>query len=397
MKYSKFLRIKDVNRKTIVPAFERARIDTIAETIRACGDFSVLYECTKCGTREWKGFSRCKNKFCACCNAVKALSWLAKTYKKFEQFLLDGKYIVMLTLTIRDRANLEEGIQILNKAWRYFTKLDRQCASTFNYKFAGGVKSLEVKTGENSELWHPHLHCLLVKDRFGYDKMFIDNGWAKCVELAGGEVDERITYIESIYARDENGVKVYDKDALMKGIVESVKYITKFDYANEPTERLQELVDALKGVRQIDTFGCCRNIHKDVEEELEENTELNKLVEHACQICGCNEAKLVGMLTDSIAEYNGMLLTDKIHIDEPWTGKMLELAQCANNKRLWPQPTDEDIDKLEDLYYQSSMFDEEEPKAAPKVVKDKRTRASDNIDKLFDIAVGNSPSKGKHE
>lgn len=394
MKYNKFLKIKDVNKNVIVPSFERAGLDTIAETIRGCGDFSILYECIECGSREWKGFSRCKNKFCACCNAVKSLSWLAKTYKKFEQFLFEGKYIVMLDLTIRDRENLPEALKILNKAWRLFSTKDKQCAKTFNFKFIGGVKSLEVKTGENSKLWHPHLHCLLIKDRFSYDKMFIDNGWSKCVKLAGGDVDEKITYIESIYARDEHGVKVYDKDALMKGIVESVKYITKFDYANEPTERLQELVASLKGVRQIDTFGCCRNIHKDVEEELEEKIEFNKIVEHACQVCGCNEAKLVEMITDRMDDYEGILLTDKIHLEEHFSGEQLEWVKSANGKRL-PPMKDEDVEKLEDMYYRSSMFDNQQSsaEAVEKRVEGASEEFEDNLDKLFKEATKNEKRK----
>ena len=372
MKYTKFLDLKRINREIIVPAFERATLDKISNSIWECGNFSVLYECTTCGTREWKGFKRCKNKFCVCCNAVKALSWLAKTVSKFEQFLNEGKYIVMLTLTIRDRPDLQEGLKILNKAWRLFYHEDKRISSTFHFKFAGGVKSLEVKTGENSDLWHPHLHVLLVKDRFSYDKMFLDNAWGKCVERAGGVVDEKINYIESIYMRDENGVKKYDKEALVKGIVESVKYISKFDYANEPSERLQELAEALKGVRQIDTFGCCKNIHKDVEEELNEEIKLNEIVEHACQVCGCNEAKLVEMLSDRIDTYEGIVLTDKINLSEPMTGEQLEYIKGTNGKVELSAPKDEESAKS----YQATMWDvpEDDP---------------DELDRLFFEALNN--------
>ncbi len=383
MKYTKFKELKKVNREIIVPAFERARLDKISTAIADCGDFSVLYECTSCGTREWKGFTRCKNKFCICCNAVKSLTWLAKTYSKFEKFLEEGKYIVMLTLTIRDRENLQSALDIITNAWRLFYNRDRQCAKEFKYTFEGGIKSIEVKTGENSGMWHPHLHCLLVKDHFSYDKPYIDSAWSKCVKLAGGDIDEKITYIESVYMRDEHGVKTYDKDALMRGIVESVKYITKFDYANESTERLQELVGALNGVRHIDTFGCCKNIHKDVEDELSEQVKINEIVEHACKICGCNESKLVQMVTERMFDSDVIVLTDEMNIGSEHSEEFIEGFKASNGKRSWDGLIDDDgkqadNDKLEELFYQTSIFD------VPTLDAN-----ADNLDKLFFEATKN--------
>ncbi len=61
MKYDKFVKLKKLNRDIVVPAFNRAELNSIATSISQCGDFSIMYECTQCGTREWKGFSRCKN------------------------------------------------------------------------------------------------------------------------------------------------------------------------------------------------------------------------------------------------------------------------------------------------------------------------------------------------
>lgn len=392
MKYDKFVKLKKLNRDIVVPAFNRAELNSIATSISQCGDFSIMYECTQCGTREWKGFSRCKNKFCICCNAVKSLMWLAKTFKKFEEYLEQGKYIVLLTLTIRDRPNLSEALDILNKAWRYFYNRDREIASTFHFKFIGGVKSLEIKTGSGSGMWHPHLHCLLIKDRYSYDKQFLDNAWAACVERAGGAIDERITDIRSIYMRDENGVKVFDREALAKGIIEAIKYVSKFDFANEPPERLKELVKALHGVRQIDTFGCCKNIHKDVEAELNEEIELNKAVEHACQVCGCTEAKLVEMLTDRIPTAEGIVLTDKINILAPFTGKMLEGVKASNGKRKWDEinvPVKSTDEILEEMFYQTSMFDVERPATTTERSKRNVDNDFDSIDKLFAKATEN--------
>ena len=147
----------------------------------------------------------------------------------------------------------------------------------------------------------------------------------------------------------------------MNGIIESVKYITKFDYVNEPSERLQELVRSLEGVRQIDTFGCCRNIHKDVEDELNDEVKPEEIIEHACRLCGCNEAKLVQMLTSNIDNYNGVVLTDEIQISHKYDDKVIEIIKASNGKRTWDGLIDEpknDKAELEEVYYQSSLLDE---------------------------------------
>lgn len=356
MKYEKFLKVRDINRQIIVPAFQRADVRKVVNQIRECGDYSVMYECNSCHSREWKGFSRCKSKFCLCCNTVKSLSWLARTYDKFAQFLNEGKYITMLTLTIRDRASLREALDVLNTAWRFFYNRDRQSSKEFHWKFIGGIKSLEVKTGKNSGEWHPHLHCLLIKDRYSYDKAFIDMAWRRCVRLAGGAEDEGITHIESIYATSENGKKTFDKLALMKGIVESVKYISKFDYKNESSERLRELVDSLDGVRQIDTFGCCKNIQKAVEDD-QKDDRIHDVVEHTCQLCGCSEATLVNMFTDDIPDNDRYIITGKVNIDGFYPEDIVKELKYRNGVLPLP-PIKEEKDKLEDLFYQASMLND---------------------------------------
>ena len=355
MKYEKFLKLRKINNEVVVPAFHRAGLSQIANKIESCGAISILYECSSCGTREWKGFSRCKDKFCSCCNAVKTLSWLARTYDKFAEFLKEGKYITMLSLTVRDRSDLRINLDLLNKAWRLFYHDDRSSAREFHWKFSGGVKSLEVKTGENSGLWHPHFHCLLIKDRFSYDKAFLDYAWKKCVKLAGGDDDEGICHIESIYIRDENGEKVFDRDALIKAIVESFKYISKMDYSSEKPERISELVECLKGVRQIDTFGCCKNIGKDVEEDLKDDKLDSKIVSHVCQVCGCSEATLVDMLTDNMKSYNGLVLLDKDEMKHHYrSDDFVDIIKEYNGKLI---KKDDDHKTLEEVFYQSSIFD----------------------------------------
>ncbi len=39
-----------------------------------------------------------------------------------------------------------------------------------------------------------------------------------------------------------------------------------------------------------------------VDEDLNEDMPLNKIVEHTCKVCGCTQAKLMEVLTDGLNE-----------------------------------------------------------------------------------------------
>ncbi len=358
MKYDTFIEVRKKSKNIISPAFEKAGLRDIANKINECGDFSIMYDCLDCHTKTWKGFSRCKSKFCPTCNKVKSSIWIARTYETFSRYLLEGKYIVMFTLTIRDRESLSEALSILNRAWRYFYKEDRISAREIKCSFIGGVKSLEVKTGRNSGLWHPHLHCLMIKDEYSYDKVILDALWRRCVEKAGGEC-EGITDIRSIYCKQKDGVPDYDKDKLIKAIQEVSKYITKFDYSKEAPERLRELVESLHGVRQMDTFGVCHNIQKKVDEDLNEDMPLNKIVEHTCKVCGCTQAKLMEVLTDGLNDRDDIVIFDEDkYISMPPKADMIRQAKVLNgviseNKELLK----ESLSKSKQI----SLYDDELP------------------------------------
>ncbi|MDE5618234.1 MAG: protein rep [Clostridia bacterium] len=359
MKYDKFIEVRKTCKDVVSPAFEKAGLSDIASKIRTCGDFSLMYDCIDCHSKTWKGFSRCKSKFCPVCNKVKSSIWIARTYQTFSKFLLEGKYIVMFTLTIRDRSSLSDALNILNKAWRYFYKEDRMSARNISHRFIGGVKSLEVKTGSGSGLWHPHLHLLMIKDRYCYDKPVLDALWHRCVTKAGGEF-EGVNDIRSIYCERKDGAPVFDKDKLIEAIQEVSKYITKFDYSKEAPERLRELVEGLHNVRQMDTFGVCHNIQKQVEEDLNEDMPLNKIVEHTCKVCGCTQAKLIELLTDGLNDRDDIVIFDEDKYSTmPPKADMIHTAKLLNGV-IEEQSAAQEVKTLP-VPVQTTLYDDELP------------------------------------
>jgi hypothetical protein len=150
---------------------------------------------------------------------------------------LQGKTARFLTLTLRaDDSPLADKIALLDKAWTALKRSD-----LWQRTQTGGVAFLEVKIGENSGLWHPHLHIMTAGK-------YIDQGLVKDLwcEFTGGS---DIVHIEAVRVP-----------------ARAVSYAAK--YASKPldpsvfsrTELLREAMFALHGVRTVRTFGDCKGL-----------------------------------------------------------------------------------------------------------------------------------------
>jgi hypothetical protein len=180
--------------------------------------------------------------------------------------------VTMLNFTIKDTEILEEGLNELNNGWRNFSHSGGY-RKKFRERFPGGVRSLEVKLGKGSKIWHPHYHCYCLQPKeYQKDYKWIKERW---YSLTGGSID-----IRSV------------KNSRIDGLVETIKYIVKPEtgYYNN-SGRFNEAIDSLEGVRQINTWGTLRGLGKEVD-ELFDNWEEKKLEDFICQRCGFTEGQL---------------------------------------------------------------------------------------------------------
>jgi len=76
-----------------------------------------------------------------------------------------AKYAYMLTFTIKDGHDLNERMQVLTAGYRAWYLKGRKRENGFSLgessKIQGSTKSIEIKIGENSGVWHPHIHCIV--------------------------------------------------------------------------------------------------------------------------------------------------------------------------------------------------------------------------------------------
>lgn len=275
IKYNQLKSLKNYSLTKVVPALEKAGFNKKATALYYCGTQKHLAMCSGCKTIYFNGFNTCKDRFCPICNKKRTLLYLAKIYPVLCDLLDNGYYINIINYTIKDVDNLKSGIKLLNDSFRMLTHENKLYRELYKNKFCGGIKSLEVKVGANSNLWHPHFHSIVVKKTKSSDYEWLKSAWEDCTSKCAGTTEK----VGSVWLK---GFSSKNKNQLLKSVLETLKYITKFDWNVD--ERVQELVNSLSGVRTINTYGCLRGISAKVEDDLKKP--YTDIINEVCKYCG---------------------------------------------------------------------------------------------------------------
>ncbi len=294
LKYEDLKKRMYYNEKYIVPKLKAVEQDKLAFNIENCSKTSCIATCTNCGTKYYAGSSYCKSRYCAVCAKLRALAWLCKLVPLLEQYSSNGYKLFMLNLTIKDNEDLDYILNKLMKSWRIMTHDDKRCKKEFRNLNDGGIRSIEIKIGENSGIWHPHIHSivLLKTDQKVYQYNDYLKLWEYCSSLACGT-------LEKVGSIDIRGIKPNNND-LVSAVVETFKYITKLDWLKIPDEQLREMFKVTANRRFIASWGVLYKINQQVEALLNETSE-EILKEKACKVCGCTEFELENHLTKMLS------------------------------------------------------------------------------------------------
>lgn len=288
MKYTDFQEKRRFAQKIVVPALIEHGYDQKAIRIAKCGFFKHVALCSTCKTAYFNGASTCKDRFCPVCQKKRSLLWLAKLYPIFDNLINKGYIVNFLTLTIKDTESLKEGLDLLLGAFRVMQHDDKTMSKQFNNLFIGGIRALEVKMGANSKLWHPHLHMLVVKNKKSKDFETIKNMWEKALQVVSGKKEKLGSVdIRNISFTTETGQKKFGRQALLQGICECFKYLTKSSWQ---MENIPEMIETLAKVHSLSSWGNIRyylakqNAEREIEKEMD-MTE-TELEHHVCKVCG---------------------------------------------------------------------------------------------------------------
>lgn len=301
--------------ETVLPAFKRISelknypsLTRDYESMDSCGEYITAIKCDSCHTKHFSGFYRCKVRWCIPCSRLKVLAWLARLVPVVLGWISEGGRVAMLNFTVKDTAVLSDGVRLLEESFRRVYNQDSRIRQRWKDRFPGGVRSLEIKIGKGSGLWHPHLHCLVLQSSLGRDFEWLRDAWELATWTASGR-----DYREFIdLSREEKDVvklgsvwiKPVSKRGLIKSVVETLKYIIKPSdglFCSTGDALLLEAWEVLKGKRQINTWGVLRGLAKDVEEDIE-NLDEKKLADFICRVCGCTKGELVRLVYEDVKE-----------------------------------------------------------------------------------------------
>jgi hypothetical protein len=176
--------------------------------------------------------NKCHDRWCMRCQGERAA-----TIRESLCRILDGQFYRHIVLTLR-ASNTPLKDQI-DRLYRSFLVLRRR--SSWLSHVTGGVAVLELKIGEKSGMWHPHLHILCVGSF--YDQRELSQEWHA---VTG---DSSITWI-----------------CKPKGLENDANYLTK--YVTKPCDQsiynhramFDELIISLRGRRLCTTFGSFRGV-----------------------------------------------------------------------------------------------------------------------------------------
>ena len=158
----------------------------------------------------------------------------------------------MVTLTVKDGPDLAERFTHLHKAQRELWKRKQRGRGSVLDGVVGAVWSYEIKRGQGSGLWHPHLHMIALAET-PPDAFALSKEWHSITR------DSRIVDVRPIDQLDP-----------ASGFIEVFKYAVKFsDQSEADTVHGWQV---LQGKRLLASAGCFRGVA--VPDELDDALDL---------------------------------------------------------------------------------------------------------------------------
>lgn len=229
------------------PTVEQKQAKKIARELQKCGSYLVFKNFYRKNEVRLYAAEFCKKHLlCPFCAMRRGAKYLQCYMERLEVILAQNSRLraFMVTLTVKDGEDLSERFRHLRGCLKRYQEQRRNANKGQKFveyaKALGGVFSIEVKRGQNSGLWHPHVHMIwLCEDE--PDKFQISNEW---FAITG---DSYIVDVREFYG-----------ETVIDGFLEVFKYALKF--SDMGLEDNWKAFQILKGKRLVDNFGLFRGV-----------------------------------------------------------------------------------------------------------------------------------------
>ena len=246
----------------------------------------------------------CRVRLCPVCQWRRSMMWRARFLKALPKICADyprGRFI-FLTLTVRNcrLEDLRETIAWMNSSWLKMIKRK-------NFPALGWIKCIEVTRGE-TDLAHPHFHCLLMVNETYIKDGYISQAnwtkmWKECLKVDYTPIvnvkrvrDRKHKSKQTVDSIDNTTVDTINNrpvdnpiDDIIAGVLETIKYSVKpADLIGEdymfvtPQDWLAELTRQLHKTRSIALGGIFKQYLSEddpedlINAEIEEESDLDE-------------------------------------------------------------------------------------------------------------------------
>lgn len=231
-----------------------ADLQSTADRVRNCGDYLVFRHYPTVDQVRLHGARLCmKHLLCPLC-AIRRGAKALKAYLDRWECISAEKTLLrpfLVTLTVKDGPDLAERFQHLQKAQHELWKRKHRGRGSALDGVQGAVWSYEVKRGNGSGQWHPHLHMIALAEHQP-DQAQLAAEWRN---ITG---DSFIVDVRPIEQADP-----------VSGFIEVFKYAVKF--SDQPAADTVHAWRTLAGKRLIGSAGCFRGV--EVPEDLMDDPE----------------------------------------------------------------------------------------------------------------------------
>ena len=215
----------------------------VSQRVMACGDYLLFRHFFTVDKVKLHAAQFCKaHLLCPLCAIRRGAKALAAYLERWEAIRLQRPTLqpFLVTLTVKDGPDLAERFAHLHKAQRELWKRKQRGRGSVLDGVEGAVWSYEIKRGNGSGLWHPHLHMIALAETQP-DAERLAREWH---QITG---DSFIVDVRPISQEDP-----------VSGFIEVFKYAVKFS-DQEPADTVHAW-QQLKGKRLLASSGCFRGV-----------------------------------------------------------------------------------------------------------------------------------------
>lgn len=213
------------------------------QRLSSCGDYLVFRHYFTVDQVKLHGARLCmQHLLCPLCAIRRGAKSLRAYLDRWELIKVERPHLCpfLVTLTVKDGPDLLERFKHLKKAQHELWKRRQRKRGSSLDGVAGAVWSYEVKRGQGSGDWHPHLHMIALAEHQP-DARELASEWHN---ITG---DSFIVDVRPI-----------DQDDPVSGFIEVFKYAVKF--SDQPPADTVHAFLALRGRRLLASAGCFRGV-----------------------------------------------------------------------------------------------------------------------------------------